>query len=52
LDSKNSYGKNNGSGMVSGPNHLNGKIVAHSLQAVKASPNEPNLLANAQGKEI
>jgi hypothetical protein len=40
-DSKNSYGLNNGSGMASGPSHLNGRIVAHPLQAVKASPTEP-----------
>ena len=37
--------------MVTGQSH-NGRIVAHPLQAVKASPYEPNLLANAQSKEI
>jgi len=49
-ESKNSYIQNNSNGIASGAIPLNGKIVAHPLQAVKAS--EPQSIANAQIKDV
>jgi hypothetical protein len=40
-DSKNSYGLNNTN---NAPAHLNGRIVAHPIQAMKGSPVEQALI--------
>jgi hypothetical protein len=49
-ESKNSYILNNSNGIAGGAIPLNGKIVAHPLQAVK--PSEPQSIANAQNKDV